>query len=63
MYLSYIDVPGLAMTRSFGDKIGAKAGVICDPGTFFINFLLDIIEFKRNKSHKFIILASDGVWD
>ncbi|KAM3129772.1 hypothetical protein pb186bvf_018163 [Paramecium bursaria] len=54
VYLSYIDVPGLAMTRSFGDKIGAKAGVICDP---------DIIEFKRNKSHKFIVLASDGVWD
>lgn len=25
------------MTRSFGDKIGAKAGVICDPG--IINLL------------------------
>ena len=23
VWLSYIDAPGLAMTRSFGDKVGA----------------------------------------
>jgi hypothetical protein len=27
-----MDMPGLAMTRSFGDKIGVQAGVIADPG-------------------------------
>jgi len=26
-----IDSPGLAMTRSFGDKMGVKAGVIAEP--------------------------------
>lgn len=26
------DVPGLAMTRSFGDEVGRAAGVISDPG-------------------------------
>lgn len=24
---------------------------------------LEIIEFSKNPSHKFIVLASDGVWD
>lgn len=23
----------------------------------------EIMEFKRTKAHKFIVLASDGVWD
>ena len=32
VWLSKIDIPGLAMTRSFGDKVGAQAGVIADPG-------------------------------
>jgi hypothetical protein len=27
-----IDLPGLAMTRSFGDEAGIKSGVVCDPG-------------------------------
>lgn len=26
------NIPGLAMTRSFGDKIAASVGVICEPG-------------------------------
>lgn len=33
VWLAKIDIPGLAMTRSFGDKVGAQAGVIGDPGT------------------------------
>ena len=30
------DIPGLAMTRSFGDKAGQAAGVTSDPGTFIL---------------------------
>lgn len=32
VWLSNMELPGLAMTRSMGDKIGAKAGVSADPG-------------------------------
>ncbi|CAK87510.1 unnamed protein product (macronuclear) [Paramecium tetraurelia] len=54
VYLAFSDTPGLAMTRSFGDKIASKVGVIAEP---------EILEFKKTKAHKFIVLASDGVWD
>ena len=46
-------MPGLAMTRSFGDKAGIKAGTNATP-----QFL------KRDlcEDDKFLIVASDGVW-
>lgn len=61
VYLAYSDTPGLAMTRSFGDKIASKVGVISEPGMSILNS--EIMEFKKTKAHKFIVLASDGVWD
>ncbi|CAD8145955.1 unnamed protein product [Paramecium octaurelia] len=54
VWLSYIDAPGLAMTRSLGDKIGAQAGVIADP---------EIFEFTLTQYDQCIIIASDGVWE
>ena len=48
------DIPGLAMSRSFGDKIAHQVGVICDP---------DIVEYELKEEDKFIILASDGIWE
>lgn len=30
VWLSYIQAPGLAMTRSMGDKVGAQAGVTAE---------------------------------
>ena len=47
-------IPGLAMTRSFGDSMAARVGVIAEPE-------LKMIEL--NKDDKFIVLASDGVWE
>ena len=48
-------VPGLAMTRSFGDVIGQRAGIISDP---------DIVEHHIEPgTDAFLIMASDGVWD
>jgi serine/threonine protein phosphatase PrpC len=32
VWMANIDLPGLAMTRSFGDEAGIKSGVVCDPG-------------------------------
>ena len=46
--------PGLAMSRSIGDLIGKKIGVIPNPG---------ILEYELNESVKFIVVCSDGVWE
>ena len=54
VWLAFIDAPGLAMTRSMGDKVGAQAGVSATP---------EIKEFKMTAQDKFIVIASDGVWE
>ena len=46
--------PGLAMSRSFGDEIAHKIGVVVDP---------EILEYFCLKEDKFIILGSDGIWE
>ena len=48
------DVPGLAMTRSFGDRVAATVGVISEP---------EIIEYDFKGDEKFMLIASDGVWE
>ena len=48
------DVPGLAMTRSFGDRVAATVGVISEP---------EIKEWEFMDEDKFMIIASDGVWE
>ncbi|CAD8105759.1 unnamed protein product [Paramecium sonneborni] len=54
VWLSYIQAPGLAMTRSLGDKVGAQAGVIAEP---------EIKQFTISGQDQFIVIASDGVWE
>ena len=46
--------PGLAMSRSIGDLNFKSIGIIVDPG---------ISEYDLNNSTKYIVIASDGVWD
>ena len=46
--------PGLAMSRSIGDLKGKSIGIIAEPG---------ILEYDINETTKFIIIASDGVWE
>eukprot|EP01017_Pseudomicrothorax_dubius_P043321 TRINITY_DN7192_c0_g1_i2.p1 TRINITY_DN7192_c0_g1~~TRINITY_DN7192_c0_g1_i2.p1 ORF type:complete len:157 (+),score=41.44 TRINITY_DN7192_c0_g1_i2:40-471(+) len=48
------DVPGLAMTRSLGDAVGARAGV---------SWMPEILEFPISPEDKFLVIASDGVWE
>ena len=48
------DLPGLAMTRSFGDIIAHSVGVISEP---------EIKRYEFNGNEKFIVLASDGIWE
>ena len=48
------DIPGLAMTRSFGDQAAAQVGVISTP---------EILEMNLVEGDQFMIIASDGVWE
>ena len=42
------------MTRSFGDRVAAIAGTISVP---------EIKEFELKDEDRFIIIASDGIWE
>ena len=46
--------PGIAMSRSIGDLIATTLGVIPEP---------KFIEEKVDKDTKFMVIASDGVWE
>ena len=48
------EVPGLAMTRSFGDRVAATVGVMSEP---------EIKEFNFEEEDKYMIIASDGIWE
>ena len=48
------DYPGIAISRSLGDKIAELIGVISDP---------DILEFDIDDNCRYIIMGSDGLFD
>ena len=54
VWLRTQNVPGLAMSRSIGDLVAASVGVIPEPEFF---------EITLNEWDKFLVLASDGVWE
>ena len=54
IWLKNNDIPGLAMTRSFGDVIGHNVGVTSEP---------EITKTIFNGSERFAIIASDGIWE
>lgn len=49
-----INGPGLAMSRSMGDGMAKKLGVLGEP---------DIYEYNLNENDKFVICATDGIWE
>ena len=49
------EYPGLAVSRSIGDLEASKLGVIPEP-----DFILKTI---KNNNMKFIVIASDGIWE
>jgi len=53
IWMKGCDYPGIAMSRSIGDKIAHSIGVINEP---------EIIQFNLDGLSKFIILGSDGVF-
>ena len=54
VWLKEDDIPGLAMSRSFGDEIAHTVGVTAEPEIFDYNFV---------QEDKFILLGSDGIWE
>ena len=54
VWLRNEQTPGLAMSRSIGDLVAARVGVISTP---------EIIEHELESEDKFIVLASDGIWE
>ena len=54
VWLKNEDIPGLAMSRSFGDEVAASVGTISEP---------EIEEYNITNDDKFIIIASDGIWE
>ena len=54
VWLKGEDLPGLAMSRSFGDDVAHMIGVTSKP---------EIMEYKFCEEDKFIMLASDGIFE
>ena len=55
VWLAHADIPGLAMSRSLGDKVAHSAGVSSEP---------EIFELKLVKGdHLFLVSATDGLWE
>lgn len=48
------DMPGLAMSRSFGDLVAAKVGISAVP---------ELRRYNLTPDDKFIVIASDGLWE
>ncbi|KAJ3411754.1 hypothetical protein HDV05_001765 [Chytridiales sp. JEL 0842] len=46
--------PGLVVTRSLGDAVAGRLGVLCEP---------EVIDIKVSGSDRFFVLATDGLWD
>lgn len=54
VWLKHEDIPGLAMSRSLGDRVAHSVGVSAEP---------EITEYILAEHNKIIVLASDGVWE
>ena len=54
IWLNNSEIPGLAMSRSIGDTIAHSVGIISEPEIIKIDFV---------GSEKFIVIASDGIWE
>ena len=61
IWIKQKNIPGLAMTRSFGDYIASTVGVISEPEVTYCEITNSILYL--NIDDKFMIVASDGLWE
>ena len=48
------EYPGIAISRTIGDKVAKTVGVVCTP---------DVFEREVTGKEAFLIVASDGIWE
>lgn len=63
VWLKDENIPGLAMTRSIGDLVASTVGVSWEPGIIFRLTKLEVTKYTIHENDKFLIVASDGVWE
>lgn len=56
VWLKNHDFPGLAMSRSLGDKLAHTVGVVPDPD-------ISYLQLNKEEYEYIVVLGSDGVWD
>jgi serine/threonine protein phosphatase PrpC len=54
VWLKDEEMPGLAMSRSFGDRVAHSVGVSHEA---------EVEEFTLGLNDKYLVIASDGVWE
>merc|ERR1711959_581326 len=54
IYTADSNLPGLIPSRSFGDSMGCRAGVVCQP---------DVCVYSISREYRFLAVMSDGVWE
>jgi serine/threonine protein phosphatase PrpC len=54
VWLREDNIPGLAMSRSFGDYVASQVGVISQP---------EVMKHTLRPQDKFMVVASDGIWE
>ena len=54
VWLDEEEIPGFAMLRTFEDEIAPSVGVIAEP---------EIFDYYLIHEVKFLLLASDGIWE
>lgn len=54
VWLPNEEIPGLAMSRSMGDRVAHSVGCTAEPETW---------EFTLGLQDKYLVIASDGVWE
>ena len=50
MWLKNEDIPGLAMTRSFGDEVASRVGVTAEPGKSRVFEILPLLNLNLNRA-------------
>uniref|UniRef100_H3GCQ6 PPM-type phosphatase domain-containing protein n=1 Tax=Phytophthora ramorum TaxID=164328 RepID=H3GCQ6_PHYRM len=65
VWLQDVDMPGLAMSRSFGDSVAKTVGVTAEPDVTTVERLDFSSGDAKNggRPAAFAVLASDGIWE
>ncbi|CAH0485135.1 unnamed protein product [Peronospora farinosa] len=65
VWLQDVDMPGLAMSRSFGDLVAKSVGVTAEPDVTIVEKMKFSSTDRKNRDRPaaFAVLASDGLWE